>query len=124
MELVITILILLLVISGMKWRTKQPVKSRKSKNKNVRISNLNLTFDRAKKEFLELNVSKRHDRIVICEIEKLGGKSKELIFIRLVSEPKTVRLSTDGRYLIARYPYVPTKEEMRNDFSIMLNKRR
>lgn len=90
-------------------------------DKNSKISDLNLLFDRAKKEFAEFNVLKRNDRIVILEREKLGQKAQELVFIRIASEQKIIRLGSDGKTLIARYPYVPSKEEMRQDFSQSLN---
>lgn len=92
-----------------------------TKDKNSKISDLNLLFDRAKKEFTEFNVLKRNDRIIILEREKLGQIAQELVFIRIVSEQKIIRLGSDGKILIARYPYVPSKEEMRQDFSQSLN---
>ncbi|MHA3103708.1 hypothetical protein [Acinetobacter sp. ANC 3791] len=92
-----------------------------TKDKNSKISDLNLLFDRAKKEFTEFNVLKRNDRIIILEREKLGQIAQELVFIRIVSEQKIIRLGSDGKTLIARYPYVPSKEEMRQDFSQSLN---
>ena len=89
--------------------------------RNEQVSNLNLTWDRARKEFLELSVLKRHDKVLICEISKLRGEPEERVFIRINNrKPKSVR--SNGQYLVATYPKAPTKEEMRKDFSSVLKR--
>lgn len=111
------------ILTLVTWWTQKPKKLKVLKDKNAKISDLNLLYDRTQKSFSEYTVLKRHDKVIICEIAKLRGEPKELVFIRLVSERKLVRLSSNGKHLIARYPHVPTKEEMRKDFAQVLNQR-
>jgi FtsZ-interacting cell division protein ZipA len=121
-ENILIVLAVLAILSLVTWWTQKPEEPKFKRDKNVKISDLNLLFDRARSEFSEYTVFKRHDKVLICEISKLRGEPRELVFIRLVSESKSVRISSDGKHLIARYPHVPTKQEMRKDFAQMLNK--
>ena len=124
LENLIIVFLVVGILSLITWWTQKPRKQKVFKDKNSKISDLNLLYDRTKKGFSEFTVLKRHDKVMICEIAKLRGEPRELVYIRLVTGRKSVRMSSDGKYLIARYPHVPTKEEMRKDFAPMLNKRR
>lgn len=115
------VLVILFLVSKVLRKPEKP-KLKLISDKNERASELNLLFDRAKKEFLGYEVIKKEGKVVIRELTKLRGTPKELVFIRITNEGKSVRVSTDGKQLIARYPDVPSKEEMRNDFLNFLNK--
>ena len=116
----LVLIIVFLISKGLRKPDKPKLKL--ISDKNGRASELNLLFDRAKKEFLGYEVIKKEGKVVIRELTKLRGTPKELVFIRITNEAKSVRVSTDGKQLIARYPDVPSKEEMRNDFLKFLNK--
>lgn len=101
-------------------RTSKKKEKILSYNHNQRVSNLNLTFDRCKKEFLNLNVEKINDQITISEYPKLKSKARTLVFITL-NPQKAKSISTSGDFVVARYPYPPSKEDMRKDFARVIN---
>lgn len=122
-EYVISLVVIIIIFAVINW-TQRETKSRIRKvgrDKNSRISDLNLLYDRAKKEFLNLNVGKQIDRVIISENAGVSREAKELVFITLnPSLRKSV--SKRGEFVVARYPYVPSREEMRQDFARVLNK--
>lgn len=124
-ELVIILIVMVLIFIAISWTQKdQKPKPRwvnDTHDKNKQISDLNLLFDRATKEFLNLNVRKHVDRIIISENVGIRRESRELVFISLKPNRKKY-ISKQGDFLVARYPYVPTGKEMRKDFARITNK--
>lgn len=120
---VISLVLIIIIFAVINWTQKKPKsKIRKvRKDKNSRISDLNLLYDRAGKEFLSLEVKKFENEVVICEKSIFNKDPKNLVFITLnPSLRKSV--SKRGDFVVARYPYVPSSEEMRQDFARVLNK--
>ena len=119
----ICLVVIIIIFAVINWTQKEP-KSKHRKldiDKNSQISDLNLLFDRARKEFLNLNVRKQIDRIIIGENSGVRRESRELVFITLKPNRKKY-ISKRGDFLVARYPYVPIGKEMRQDFARVLNK--
>lgn len=119
-KFLIIFLVLITAILLIWWTQTKPNNSKKrfvyreKEYRNKKISDLNLTFDRAKKEFTGYLVINKLDKILVYE-QGARFESKEVMIIRLDHKlPKSLILKEN--ILQARYPYPPSKEEMRNDF--------
>lgn len=102
-------------------KDKKPKIRKVGTDKNTRLSDLNLLYDRTRKEFINLEVRKFTDKVVIRENSMFNQDPKELVFITL-NPNRRKSVSKKGVFVVARYPHVPTREEMRNDFARVLNK--
>lgn len=109
MESIIVGIIVILIYFGFR-RSQRYKKENKiiMHNKNQKISDLNLTFDRCKKEFLSLDVNKINDQIIINEYPKLKSQARTLVFITL-NPQKAKSISRSGDFVVARYPHPPSK---------------
>lgn len=119
-NLIVGSLVVLICFGIQITRTSKKKEKRLSYNHNQRVSNLNLIFDRCKKEFLNLNVEKINDQITISEYPKLKSKAITLVFITL-NPQKAKSISRSGDFVVARYPYPPSKEDMRKDLARVIN---
>lgn len=89
----------------------------KGKTKPFTLGNLK---NEAQKAFPRLKIKERNGQILICEIDH-RGEFNELVFIKLNSSSQK-RVENKGRFLVASYPYVPSRREMQKDFGFLLNK--
>ncbi|MPW45797.1 hypothetical protein [Acinetobacter guerrae] len=124
LEKILVVLIVLTVLSLVTWWTQRkgkPKVRRMGTDKNSRLSDLNLLYDRAKKEFISLEVRKFTDKVVISEKSLFNKNPKDLVFITL-NPNRGKSVSKKGLFVVARYPHVPTREEMQKDFARVLNK--
>lgn len=104
-------------------KTGNKHKFKNLEEKNAFISDINKLWDLVRKEFSEMHVLNRQDKVLICEIAKLRGEPRERVIIR-IDKSNEKKLVMRDEYMVASYPYVPSKQEMRKDFAPVLNIKR
>lgn len=120
MKLLIVFAVILICALIVIWTQKenQPIKLSFKFDKNKNASDLNLTLDRARKQFNTLEVKKINKQIIIRD----RISDNDLVYITLdPNKPKYLVKNTHNRF-VARYPSPPTQQEMQNDFGSLLNK--
>ena len=74
------------------------------------------------REFGRFSIKERNGQILICEIDH-RGEFNELIFVRFEMNCEK-RIENKGRFIVAKYGYVPSGGEMRKDFDPILSRYR
>lgn len=83
-------------------------------NKNTAISTFNLLYDHCKKEFLEYNIQKNNQKILIKS--KLLNDHKESIIAEIsLNKDKPKYKARHNGIILIRYPNVPTRQQLRED---------